>query len=67
MKREESPGIWRNSCVLLGRDGNIAGIYDKNFPTIGEMEEGIKASDQAPVFQCDFGRVAIAICFEPEF
>lgn len=67
MKREESPGIWRNSCVLLGRDGNIAGIYDKNFPTIGEMEEGIKASDQAPVFQCDFGRVAIAICFDLNF
>jgi hypothetical protein len=67
MKREESEGIWRNSCVLLDRDGRIAGIYDKNFPTIYEMEAGIKASTETPVFQCDFGRVACIICFDLNF
>jgi hypothetical protein len=66
-KREESKGIWRNSCVLLDREGEIAGIYNKNFPTIGEMEEGIKAGNDTPVFECDFGRVAIAICFDLNF
>jgi len=67
MKREESEGVWRNSCVILDREGRIAGIYDKSFPTIGEMEEGIKAGKEAPVFQCDFGRVAVAICFDLNF
>ncbi len=67
MKREEKKDLWRNSCVLLDREGKIAGIYDKNFPTIMEMEQGIIASDKAPVFQCDFGRVAIAICFDLNF
>jgi len=67
MKREEKKDLWRNSCVLLDREGKIAEIYDKNFPTIMEMEQGIIASDQAPVFQCDFGRVAIAICFDLNF
>jgi len=65
MKREDN-GIWWNSCVLLDREGQVAGIYNKNFPTIGEMEE-IKASNETPVFQCDFGSVACAVCFDLNF
>jgi len=67
MLREDSEGVRRNSCVLLDRNGKIAGIYDKNFPTIGEMEKGTKAGREAPIFQCDFGSVAIAICFDLNF
>jgi len=67
MQRKDEEGFWRNSCVVVGRDGKIAGIYDKNFPTIGEMEIGIKASDKAQIIECDFGRVAIAICFDLNF
>jgi hypothetical protein len=67
MKRQDTNNNWFNSCVLLDRNGQITGIYDKNFPTIGEMEEGIKPGKSAPVFQCDFGRVAIAICFDLNF
>jgi hypothetical protein len=66
MKREEN-GIWWNSCVLLDREGKVAGIYNKNFPTIHEMEGGIKAGTETPVFQCDFGSVACAICFDLNF
>ncbi len=67
MKREESQGVWRNSCVILDRKGGIAGIYDKNFPTIGEMEDGIKAGSAAKIINCDFGRVGVAICFDLNF
>lgn len=66
MKREEN-GTWWNSCILLDRKGEVAGIYNKNFPTIDEMEQGIKASNETPVFQCDFGRVVCAICFDLNF
>lgn len=66
-QRKDKDQFWRNSCVLLDRNGEITAIYDKNFPTIGEMEQGIKASDKAPVIECDFGRVAIAICFDLNF
>lgn len=66
-QREDKDGLWRNSCVVLDRNGEIAGIYDKNFPTIMEMEQGIKASNEAPIIQCDFGRVAIVICFDLNF
>ncbi|MBN2375339.1 MAG: carbon-nitrogen hydrolase family protein [Sedimentisphaerales bacterium] len=65
--RQLEDGTWRNSCVLLDRSGNTAGIYNKNFPTIGEMTNGIKAGKEAPVFQCDFGKVACAICFDLNF
>jgi len=66
-KREESEGLWRNSCIVIDREGKIAGIYNKNFPTIEEMENGIKASNEAPIIQCDFGRIAIAICYDLNF
>ena len=65
MKREEN-GTWWNSCMLLDREGKVAGIYNKNFPTIDEMKE-IKASTETPVFQCDFGRVVCAVCFDLNF
>jgi predicted amidohydrolase len=65
MKREEN-GTWWNSCILLDREGKVAGIYNKNFPTIHEMEL-IKAGNETPVFQCDFGRVACVICFDLNF
>jgi hypothetical protein len=67
MKREEKEGLWRNSCVVIDRNGGIAGIYNKNFPTISEMEDGIKASNEAPVIQCDFGRIAVVICYDLNF
>lgn len=66
MRREDNGGYW-NSAVLLDRQGETAGIYNKNFPTIGEMENGIKVSDEVPVFECDFGRLAIAICYDLNF
>lgn len=55
---------FRNSLILLDRKGKIAGTYHKNFPTIGEMEDGSIPGDQATVIQCDFGRVGMAICFD---
>jgi hypothetical protein len=66
-QRLDKNGLWRNSCIVIGRNGEIAGIYDKNYPTIMEMEAGIKASNSSPIIQCDFGRVAIAICYDLNF
>ncbi|MDO8994169.1 MAG: carbon-nitrogen hydrolase family protein, partial [Daejeonella sp.] len=54
----------RNSLILLDRAGKIAGTYHKNFPTIPEMEQGVIPGDQAQIFQCDFGTVGMAICFD---
>jgi hypothetical protein len=66
-KRQLAGDSWRNSSVLFDRAGTAAGTYDKNHPTIGEMDAGIRAGKDAPVFECDFGRVAFAICFDLNF
>jgi len=60
-------GSRRNSSVLIDRKGKVAGIYNKNHPTIGEIEKGTLCGRDAPVFECDFGRVAMAICFDLNF
>ena len=60
-------GTKRNSSVLIDRKGNVAGIYNKNHPTIGEIENGTLCGKDAPIFECDFGRVAMAICFDLNF
>ncbi len=67
MRREMEDGSWRNSCIIVDREGNIAGIYDKNFPTVGDMKGGVKASDKTPIIQCDFGTIGCAICFDLNF
>ena len=67
MKHKLADESWRNSCFILDREGEVAGVYNKNYPTIGEMEAGIKAGNEVPVFQLDFGRVACAICFDLNF
>ncbi len=66
-QRKDDNGNWRNSCIVIDRSGSVAGIYDKNFPTIMEMESGIRASNESKLIECDFGRVAIAICFDLNF
>jgi hypothetical protein len=66
-KRELPDGSWRNSSFLLNRKGKVAGVYNKNHPTIGEMKSGILAGKDALIIECDFGRIAMAICFDLNF
>lgn len=56
-----------NSAVLIDRQGEIAGVYHKMFPTVGEMERGVVPGTEASVFQIDFGRIGLAICFDLNF
>jgi len=61
-------GTWRNTTQLIGRDGEIVGLYNKTHTTIGETEEnGILCGREAPIIECDLGRVACAICFDLNF
>lgn len=66
-KRSMPDGTWRNSSAMIDRKGNVAGIYNKNHPTIGEIDKRILCGREAPVIECDFGRVALAICFDLNF
>ena len=57
-------GVRRNSSILIDRNGRIAGVYHKNFPTHGELDAGIIPGTETPAFETDFGRVGLAICFD---
>lgn len=66
--REMPDSTWRNSIQLFDRDGKSVGFYNKNFPVITETTEGgVLAGREAPLFECDFGSVGGAICFDLNF
>jgi len=64
---ERHPEGLRNSAVLLDRNGRVIGRYYKMFPTIGEIEAGVVPGTEASIFETEFGRIGIAICFDLNF
>jgi len=63
--------IW-NSAVIIDRDGEILGIYDKVHPVTSSsdytvFENGVTPGSDVPVFDLDFGRIGIQICFDIGF
>lgn len=65
---EESDKPFRNSTQIIGRDGKMVGIYDKNHLVPFELDDAdVAYGTEAPVFELDFGRVACCICFDLNF
>ncbi len=66
---EADDGNWRNSSVVLDRSGAVTGVYHKNHLVMeGEHDEaGLLCGTEAPIIECDFGRVACMICFDLNF
>jgi predicted amidohydrolase len=56
-----------NSAILLDRRGQIASVYHKIHPTIGEIERGVTPGTETVVTETDFGRVGFAICYDLNF
>ena len=53
-----------NTAVLLDRQGRVAGKYRKTHLPREEWKEGVRPGQEYPVFDTDFGRVAIQICYD---
>jgi predicted amidohydrolase len=56
-----------NTAVLVARDGSLAGRYRKMSLPDEEIEGGITPGSDTPVFDTDFGRVGIMICWDAHF
>ena len=59
-------------AFLLDRTGKIAGSYQKNHPVVEgceytKLEFGSRPGSAAPVFETDFGKIGVQICFDIEF
>jgi sugar lactone lactonase YvrE/predicted amidohydrolase len=56
-----------NTSILLGRDGSLGGKYRKVCLPREEIDGGITPGKEYPVFDTDFGRVGMMICWDVHF
>ena len=66
MFEREGPAIY-NTAVLIDRAGNVAGKYRKVYLPREEMEVGLTPGSDFPVFQTDFGKVGLMICWDLQY
>ena len=63
LNERDGPRVY-NTAVLLDRSGALAGKYRKVHLPREEWVKGITPGNDYPVFQTDFGTVAIQICYD---
>jgi predicted amidohydrolase len=56
-----------NTAVLIDRKGDLAGSYRKTHLPREEWEAGLTPGNQYPVFDTDFGKVGLLICWDIQF
>ena len=60
-----------NAAILIGRKGELVGIYRKLHLAVhtgsDSLEGGMTPGKEAPVFDCDFGKLGIQICYDMEW
>ncbi|MCL2159785.1 MAG: carbon-nitrogen hydrolase family protein [Oscillospiraceae bacterium] len=56
-----------NTAVVIGRDGKVCGKYRKTHLPLNEAEGGTSPGRTPAVFDLDFGRVGILICYDQMF
>ncbi|HEX6987029.1 MAG TPA: carbon-nitrogen hydrolase family protein, partial [Planctomycetaceae bacterium] len=56
-----------NVAVLLGPDGEVAGVYRKVTLPTGEVERGVAPGRDYPVFETRFGKVGMMVCYDGFF
>jgi predicted amidohydrolase len=58
-----------NTAVLIDREGKVVFLYDKVFPYWSEYDhkKKVEPGNAARVYNADFGKLGIAICFDANF
>lgn len=56
-----------NTAVLIDRNGKLAGKYHKVSLPREEIEGGVTPGDSLPVFDTDFGKIGMMICWDVTF
>ena len=65
---ERDGNLIYNTAVLIGRNGQIVGKYHKVHVTMSEqLVWGVKSGNDYPVFQTDFGKVGLMVCYDNHF
>jgi predicted amidohydrolase len=64
---EKKDDVVFNTSVLIDRAGNLAGKYHKLSLPREEIDGGVTPGDSLPVFDTDFGRIGMMICWDVTF
>ncbi len=56
-----------NTAILLDREGKVMGTYRKVALPREEIEGGLTPGDDFPVFEADFGKIGMMICWDVHF
>lgn len=56
-----------NTAILLDRQGRVVGKYRKVYLPREEVEAGLTPGTGYPVFDTDFGRVGLMICWDVQY
>jgi predicted amidohydrolase len=56
-----------NTAVLIGKDGQIVGKYRKVHLPLDELEGGLTPGMDYPVFDTEFGKIGMMICWDQWF
>jgi predicted amidohydrolase len=57
--------VFYNASVLIDRQGEVVGAYHKTHPVPVEVTEwGTALGESIPVFDTDFGKISMMICFD---
>lgn len=64
---EKEGAVLYNTAVLLDRTGALFGTYRKVCLPREEIEGGITPGENFPVFDTDFGRIGLMICWDLAF
>jgi predicted amidohydrolase len=62
----EAPAIY-NTAILLDRAGQLIGKYRKVYLPREEIEGGLTPGNDFPVFDTDFGKVGLMICWDVQY
>ena len=64
---ESDGGRTYNAAVVIDRQGRLVGKYRKTHLPLAEVEDGVTPGSDYPVFDTDFGRIGIMICWDAFF
>ena len=62
----EGPVVY-NTALLIDKDGNLAGKYRKVSVPREEYDGGVTPGSSIPVFETEFGRIGMMICWDSQF
>jgi len=53
-----------NKAIIINRSGEFVGSYNKKYPVEDEIKNGVEPGSSNPVFNLDFARIGVAVCFD---